>query len=76
MAYQYDTTHNASGAVDPTPQPIFMQEEYRSRKRLMDFNKAVIGMAKALKIQVLTRIELRDNETGVELRWNDERIAR
>lgn len=60
-----DIRKNASGAVDTTPYPVLKEVEDASRQKLKLFMRAVIGMAKAMHIQVLTRIDLRDNDTGV-----------
>lgn len=63
-----DIRHNSSGALDTTPYPVYKEVEDASKAKLKLFMKAVIGMAKGLHIQVLTRIDLRDNDTGITWR--------
>lgn len=68
MRYE-ETGRNSKGYLDPTPMPYMVGEDLAAFKRLAEFNRCVIAMAKAMRIKVLTRIELQDGRTGTELRW-------
>ena len=63
------TGRNSEGYADPTPMPYMVGEDLAAFNRMAEFNRCVLAMAKAMRIKVLTRIELRDGRTGTELRW-------
>lgn len=68
MRYE-GTGRNSEGYLDPTPTPYMVGEDLAAFKRLAEFNRCVLAMAKTMHIKVLTRIEMQDGRTGTELRW-------
>ena len=68
MRYE-ETGRNSEGYLDPTPMPYMVGEDLAAFKRLAEFNRCVLAMAKTIRIKALTRIELQDGRTGTELRW-------